>query len=359
MTVQGFVRARKHQFGRQAVAGTPVAATRAYPFKGVPSVVLNWTDEDIDTGSIVVTVAPQRGAEDVTAPLTGPFLSYDDAATLLCAIFGGHESPSGAGAAKHWTHEPAAIPPLDPRDLFTYEFGDDVQTDWYQLFDGVLESLEIVGPEGLGKVTHSETWRFGGWHSTGSTDNPVVGTVPTPSLDVDTNPPIVYGKDMALYIADAIAGLGAGQILNALHTFTLTITATYDEKRFYNGDQSFDVDEHALTGYEVVFSATYAKTDDTVGTGSESDAWMSDDAVDRYIRLKFTSVPFITGSTPYSWQITMPARYYTRTEGDVGGNTVIVLEAHAFFDPDDADNFIESLLTNAVDSADIGSTPTT
>jgi hypothetical protein len=30
--IQGFVRLRKHQFGRQGVFGTKVAATRAYPF---------------------------------------------------------------------------------------------------------------------------------------------------------------------------------------------------------------------------------------------------------------------------------------------------------------------------------------
>ena len=37
MPVQGLVRLRKHQFGRQALAGTKVAATRAYPATGVPS----------------------------------------------------------------------------------------------------------------------------------------------------------------------------------------------------------------------------------------------------------------------------------------------------------------------------------
>ena len=58
MTVAGLVRLRKHQFGRQDVFGTKVAATRAYAFRGVPSTDLQWTDPDVDVGSIVPTVAP-------------------------------------------------------------------------------------------------------------------------------------------------------------------------------------------------------------------------------------------------------------------------------------------------------------
>ena len=49
---QGFVRLRKHLFGRQPDFGTAVPATRAYPFSGVPSVVLNRTDPDVSTGSL-------------------------------------------------------------------------------------------------------------------------------------------------------------------------------------------------------------------------------------------------------------------------------------------------------------------
>ena len=61
MAVAGLVRARKHQFGRQDTFGTKVAATRAYGFTGVPSVDLEWTDSEADTGSIVTTIAPERG----------------------------------------------------------------------------------------------------------------------------------------------------------------------------------------------------------------------------------------------------------------------------------------------------------
>lgn len=355
--VQGFTRARKHQIARQAVFGTAVAATRAYPFKGVPSNNLNWTDPDVDTGSIVPTVSPTRGAPDLTFPITSPAIDYNSITPLLNALFGGHVSPTGGGPAKTWVHEPAAIAPLDPEDPHTYEWGDDVTTDWFQWIDGVLESLQITGPEGLGACSAAATWRFGGVRSTGSTDSPVTGTVPTPGLDVDPNPPYLYLKDMGIYIADSVAGLSAGQVLNALHNFDITFAVERDQKRYANKDQSFDIDAYGRTGMSVVLNATWGKTADTVGTGSESDAWMSDDAVDRYVQLSFESVPFITGTTPYTWDVVMPMRYYTRTDGESGGNTTVTLEGHAFFDPDDADDFLLSTLVNAMTEADMGATP--
>ena len=67
MPIAGFVRLRKHQFGRQPSFNTKVAATRAYPFSGVPTVDLTWTDPEIDVGSRDLVAAPYRGAPDITA----------------------------------------------------------------------------------------------------------------------------------------------------------------------------------------------------------------------------------------------------------------------------------------------------
>ena len=67
MPIQGLVRLRKHQFGRQLLPGTNVAATRAYPFSGVPEHELNWTDPEIDAGSRDITAPPFRDAPDLTA----------------------------------------------------------------------------------------------------------------------------------------------------------------------------------------------------------------------------------------------------------------------------------------------------
>jgi len=355
MAVAGLVRARKHQFGRQDVFGTKVAATRAYPFSGVPAVDLQWTDPEVDTGSIVPTVAPARGPGEFTAALTDPQLAYNNLPLLIDGIFGGNENPTG-GAIETWVHTPSAVDPLDSQSLFTYEFFDDTSADEAdQLGDGVLDSLEITGPDGLGALTTSMTWRFGSAANKSSTDSPVSGTVPTPALTVETNPALVYLKDMGLYIASTAAGLAAGQILNALHTFGLTITATRDDKRFANATQTFDVSDRSVTGFAVELALTLAKTDDTIGTGSESDAWFSDDAVDRYVRLDFISTKIISGSTPYSWQVDMPLRYYTREHAESEGNAVIVLTGHAWYDPGTFAGFFKSTIKNGLHASQLGS----
>ncbi len=355
MAVAGLVRLRKHQFARQDAFGTKVSATRAYPFKGVPSVDLQWTDPDVDVGSIVTTVAPQRGAGAFTAALTDPQLSYNTIPLLMEGVFGGNVNPSG-GTIETWTHEPSAVDPLDDASNFTYEFFDDTAADdAFQLGDGVLDSVEITGPEGLGALTTSMTWRFGSAASNTSTDSPPSPAVPTTGLDVEDNPPLVYLKDMGLFIASTQAGLSGGQVMNALHTFSMTISQENDDKRFANSTQTFDVSDRSRTGYSVELAMTLAKTSDTVGTGSESDAWFSDQAVDRYIRLAFISTVMVSGATPYSWTPEFPARYYTRTEADSAGNAVIVLTAHAWYDADEFDGFFKSVCVNSLHASQLGS----
>jgi hypothetical protein len=83
---------------------------------------------------------------------------------------------------------------------------------------------------------------------------------------------------------------------------------------------------------------------------------MSETAVTRYVRLVFTSKVLIeTGpDVPYSWVVTMPMRYYTRVEGEIGGNTVIVLTAKAFYDPDDLEAVYQSEIVNTLTEADLG-----
>jgi hypothetical protein len=354
MPVAGLVRLRKHQFGRQDVFGTKVAPTRAYPFSGTPDVDLAWTDSEVDVGSIVTTIAPQRGAGTFTANLTDPQLRYNTVPLLMEGVFGGNVNPTG-GAIETWHHKPSAVDPLDDASLFTYEFFDDTVADEAdQLGDGVLDSVTLTIPEGLGAVTTSMAWRFGSAANQTSTDSPPSPAITT-TLDVDGNEAIVYGKDLSIYIASTAAGLGAGQVTNALHGGTVTITQSNDDKRFANGTQTFDVSDRSRTGYTVEYALTFAKTSDIIGTGSESDAWFSDTAVDRYIRLDFVSPDIISGATPYSWKIDSPIRYYTRTHGESAGNATVVLTGHAFYDSGTFDGFFESTLKNSLHAADLGS----
>ena len=81
---------------------------------------------------------------------------------------------------------------------------------------------------------------------------------------------------------------------------------------------------------------------------------MSDQAVNRFIGMQFIStVVAETPSTYYAWEFALPARYYTRTEGESGGNTTVILNAHAYFDPD-ADLVFSSEIVNTLTEADLG-----
>src|SRR5688572_1190382 len=355
MPVAGLVRQRAHQFARQALFGTKVAAVRRYPFSGTPSVDLAWTDPEIDAGSRDPVAAPYRGPSELTASLTAPALAYNDLPIMHAAFFGDEEVPSGAGAAQTWTYEPSSTTTEDP-DPHTYEFGDDVLTDWYQFGDGVLESWEVTGPEGLGPLSATMSWRFGSVASSGSTDSPDSPVVPTAGLSVATDDAIVYLKDMGIFIASSVAGLAAGQVMDALHSFTLRFTQELDLKRYANGAQTFDIDAYGPGTRGIELECVFAKTADTVGIGSESDAWMSDAAVNRWVRLVFTSTENIsTGpDVPYSWTVTIPLRYYTREEGEIGGNTTVVLTGHAFYDAVDLGEVINSVIVNTLTEDELG-----
>jgi hypothetical protein len=351
MPIQGFTRLRRHLFGRQSVFGNAEPATRAYPFSGVPDVNLNWTDPEGDFGSIDPIAPPTRGAAEPVASLTAPVLNYNDLPLALSAFFGGSVDPTGGGTAKTWVHSPASLT-ADDFDVFTYEFGDDVTTDWFQLRDGVLSDFEVSG-EDQGALTASMTWAFAHAASTGSTDSPVEGSVPH-ALSVDSAAIPVYLKDATLYIDSTAGAIGGTAITDALHAFRLRCSQELDRKRFANGTQEFEISGYGRGARTIEFEATFAKTADTVGTGSESDAWMSDTAVNRHVRLEFISTEFAqtAGSPdiPYSWIVDLPLRYYTRAEGERGGNTVVVLTGHTYYDSTHTFAF-ESTLVNTLTSA--------
>jgi hypothetical protein len=355
MSIEGFTRNRRHQFGRQVAFGTVVAATRAYSAKGTPSVDLKWTDPEVDTGSIDPVVAPTREAPDLGASLNFPSLHYNDLPLIMCGIFGGGETPAGAGTAKTWTHKPDPAAPEDP-DPFSYEFGDDVTSDWYQFGDGHEDSVEITGPDGLGPLSATTAWKFGSVASTGSTDQPVTGSVPT-ALSVAQNEAIVYLKDLSVYLAATVAGLGAGQLSDTVHSFVLRITQAWDEKRWANGDQSFDIDALGRGARAIEVELTCSKNSKTVGTGSLSDDWLSEGVHDAYLRLKAVSKVVAQSGpppVPYSWQVTLPVRVYTRTDGESGGNSTVVLTAHAYYEPSTFDGVFESVAVTTIADDDLG-----
>lgn len=355
MPVAGLVRLRRHLFGRQDTFGDPAPGQRAYPFSGVPSVNLNWTDAEGDFGSIDPIAPPTRGIPDIGASLTAPTLNYNDLPLMLAGIFGGGTTPTGGGTAKTWTFDPASLTP-DPTDAFTYEFGDDVEEDWFQLSDGRINDLTINSPDdGVSKLDASMTWKFGTAASTGSTDSPADVWVPGASLPDSAAIP-VYLKDAAVYIDDTAGGLGGTQLSDAVHNFSLHISQEEDEKRYVNGTQSFALQDIGRGARAIELTIQYAKTTDTVGLGSEADAWFSDTAVDRFVKILFTSTELAqTASTFYTWDIRIPVRYFTREETSIGGNTTVTLVAHAFYEQDTLLYAFRSVVVNTLADIDFES----
>ena len=322
----GLVKLRAHQFARQAAFATPLAAKRRYPFTGVPDIDLGWTDPEIDGGSLDPIAAPYREAENLTASLSAPAVYYNDLPLMLSAVFGDEVTPAGAGTGKTWTHQPASLT-ADNLDLYTYEFGDDLDgtggkpNDWFAFGDGLLESLTITAPEGLGALSAEMGWRFGMVRYEGATESALQPSpaVPTAALSVDSAGTPVYLGNCILSIDSAHGDIGTTPITDALHSFVLAITPELDVKRLANGN-GFDVSGYGRGPRQIELRLQFAKTADTVGVGSESDAWFSETAINRFVQLEFTSTAVAeTGSpdVPYSWQIRMPLRYYTREDGAV------------------------------------------
>ena len=328
----GLVRLRKHQFGRQTLYGTNVAAKRAYPFGGTPDANLNWEDPEGDFGSLDPVASPTRGAADLSAGLSASSIYYNDLPLMLEGMFGGEETPVGAGTAKTWTHTPASLT-ADNLSLFTYEFGDDVTTDWFQFGDGLLESLNITAPESMGALSADMSWRFGSVRYEGATEASLQPSpaVPTAALSVDNSGTPVYLGNAILSIDSTAAGIGTTAISDALHSFSLNISQDLDQKRFANGT-GFDLAGYGRGARTIELELQFAKTADTVGVGSESDAWFSETAINRFVQIEFTSLAEAEAATPYSWVIRMPLRYYTRAEGAIGGNSTITLTGRAYYD---------------------------
>lgn len=337
VTIQGFTRFRKHQLGNQgsnpSVIDTAAVATRVVPWRGVPEVNPNWTFDDKDEGSLHKISAPSQRRWDITEQLSGP-LSYDDWTYAAETGLVGGKTPSGGGAAKTWTHQPASLT-VDPLTFLTEEFGDDVTDDWFQLVGGHAESVTLTGNEDMGPLQVAVNMRYAKAASTGSTDYPVSGTVPTPGLTIEDDPHWVYLADGELFLDDTAAGIGTTKISDALHTLELGITNNFDLKAFANGSNTrFQLRGFGRGEQEISLALQFAKTSQTVGTGSEADDWMSTSPVKRFAELRFTSPDIITGSTPYSLSIRLPVWYVTRSDGEIGGNTTVTLTGTGGRDPD-------------------------
>lgn len=328
------VRFRKHQWGYQGsnvtLIRTPVTAVRVIPLKGTPDVNQNLTFADVDEGSLDNISSPYFGALDITENLTGP-ANYNDLPWYLSAAVKSGVASTGGGAAKTWTTQAASLT-SDPLGYITEQFGDGVDTDVYQFFGGVAEQFTLTGDE-LNPMTAGVNMRFAGYNSTGSTSHPVSGTVPTPGLTVDPDPVRLFLADTELFIDDAYTGIGTTKISDALSALEISVQNTLDLKRPANGSNTrFQIAQYGRASRQINITATFHKTTQTVGVGSESDKWMAATPTKRFVEVRVTSPTIITGSTAYSLSIKAPLYYTTRAEGEQNGNTTIVLTGHCVYD---------------------------
>lgn len=308
--------------GKQSVIGTPVAATRIFPYRGNLGINLNWTDPDVDVGSVDPVLAPFRKGSEITESLTGP-LQYNDIPTMLGAGVIGGVAATGGGAAKTWQFTTSSTTATD-LDFFTDEWCDDVQADGSQAFGGVVERIQMGFGADMGEWQATTDWRF-------ANVNRVVPQ--TVGLSASSNSGVyVFGTDTSFWIDSTAGGIGTTQIVDAVHGMQLTITNTFDQKRYANGSNAvgrFGLSGFGLSQRAINLEITFAKTTESI---AEVANWFNASAQDRFLEVRNISPTIITGSTPYSFNQKFAGRWYTRTDGEDGGNTTITLGMNAFYD---------------------------
>lgn len=324
--IAGFTRFRQWAFsGAQSGHGTGSTPIGTVPWRGTPDLNPNWTDiEDVDTGSIDPVLSQYRTAHDITATLEGP-ADFDSLVLPLNAGVRGAVTPTGAGAAKTWTHTALSLT-ATALDEISASWGDDFGQDDLRFRDGIVEQIELSFDEGLGPWRISTQWRFG-------YVDPFV-TKPT-GLTLASNLPLIFGADTALYIDATGAGIGVTQISQALHMARIRIANTIDVKRFADGSNSrFAVAGYGLAGRTIEAEFNFAKTTAVAGySASELRNVLNQDPVTRYLKLGVISPALIpTTATPYSLDLRLPLQWTKPGWGERGNNSMVTLSGRAQWD---------------------------
>lgn len=319
MPITGFVRFRRHLVGKQSSFSSNVPATRQLPYRGALVIDPARTDPDVDVGSLDPVMAPFNGASQYTGTWEGPE-AFNDAQILWAATLKGGVSPTGGGAAKTWTFQAASLT-ADDFEYLTDYWGDDVTSDEIIFGSEVINQLQLSFGDDLGAFQVNADV-IGG--------RAAIGEGPTGGITIDQNPNWVYGADTEFYIDTVYTAIGTTKLTDAVHGATLTINNNLDQKRFANGSNTrFQLAGYGRGAREITLELVLAKTTATIAEA----ATLDDSPVpDRYIEMRTTSPEIITGSTPFSQSVRMPARLMSRSDGEIGGNTTITLTYKAFLD---------------------------
>jgi hypothetical protein len=320
--IGGSTRFRKHQVGAQTVLGTAVAATEVVPFSGDIDVNPNLTLPDVDVGSIDPLLPPFAAALDITGSWTGP-LPYNNLTDIFSYGLKGGVTPTGGGAAKTWTYQAASLS-ADSFDVFTDEYGDDTASSIIKAYGGLLNTWTIQFPPDLGAWTVDTGNVYAG---------ATLGSSFTGSLTADTNPTWVYGADTQVYVDTTPGAIGTTEwspSVAGVHNASIACNNNLDLKRFASGSNT----RFVLAGYgrgprEITATITTAKTTATV-----AEAVTIDDGPPalRYLEFRVTSPTIITGTTPYSLSVRLPARLQSVAQGEINTNTAYTFTYRATYD---------------------------
>lgn len=314
----GNVRLRAFQLGKETTWGTPVNATRRFPWSFAPNIDPHWTFPDADTGTLDRALRPYRLRGDYTGTATGP-LAFDDAPYLWAAISKGGVTPAGGGA-KTWTFQPASTS-QDDFEIFSGEWGDET-ADCYRLEDGTLNQLQLTWPEDLGPVQVSADWRF------------AAITYPNArqALSVDFTPNWVYAADTSIYIDSTAAGIEGTQLTNTSHGLSLTINNNLDVKSFNNGSNTrFEAAGYGRGARIVTVQFNFAKS---AAALTEVANWLNANPVERFLGIKTQSPAVIpTTATQFSQDIRLSGFWTVGAPGTYGTtNTTNQLTCEGWLD---------------------------
>lgn len=319
MPIQGFIRFRKHNVGKQAAFASNTGGVRRLPYRGAIEVNPNRETPDVDTGSLDPTLAAYLGAQEITASWEGK-AAYNDLPYIYALGVKGGVTPTGA-TAKDWVFQAASLT-ADDFDYVTDEWADDVESDSIVAGGGVIDSWSLEFDDELAALDVSADLIYA---------RATFGAGLTGGLTVDSSPNWVYGAHTQVLMDSAAGSIGITPIADAIHGVEFSVNNNLDQKRFANGSNAgFNLAGYGRGGREIELVLTLAKTTATIAEAQTLD---DSPVPTRYFDIKTTSTESITGTaTPFTNSIRIAAELTEREDDEINNNSVIKLTYRGKYD---------------------------
>jgi hypothetical protein len=311
VSVSGLQRLRKLQIGWQSSFASNTSATKVLPYRGTLAIEPNLEFPDVDTGSLDPNLRPFNGAVDYPGDFEGK-LAYNDEPDLWAGLLKGGVTPSVVATTGRQHIFQAASLTQDTFAYGTWQWGDDVVTDWIHHGGVIIDELTLGFDEDLGAwdvslTTLGSRANFGG---------------PTGGLSVDLNPTWVYGDGSEVFLDTTPGSIGTTRLDAAVHTAEIHVTANNDPKRFAQGvaagsNTSFTIANFGRGAREIEIILGVAKT-----TATTAERQRIDDGPPaiRYLEVRSTSQAFVGGTTPYSARRQFPVQLMNAEDTEFGEN---------------------------------------